>query len=266
MEKKSGATVSSFLMALNVSDSDLTAPSIAALKTVAIADESVKPIVAQAVLRRIRQMPTSKWNAVVVSTLWRHQLFIVNDSSPLLSEIENFLSDGLVGLDHATQAGILRACAQIEHPSSSIKLAMAQFLSTKPTSRPLLAVSLFLMRHQMGHHLAEIFSDEKYASRVHSSLLRIQKEIDRAFATDPESAEDERAYLTAMTKLRDFLTKALGKDGEIFKTSPLSLETSEFFCSSCGRRIKVASGRTDARMKVNCSNCGATMSGPPDTE
>jgi hypothetical protein len=71
MEKRTGATVSSFLMAVNLSDSDLTAPSIAALKTVAIADESVKPMVVQAVLRRIRQMPASKWNPVVVSILWR---------------------------------------------------------------------------------------------------------------------------------------------------------------------------------------------------
>jgi hypothetical protein len=266
MEKKTGATVSSFLVAVNLSDSDLTAPSIAALKTVAITDESVKLMVAQAVLSRIRHMPTSKWNAVVVSTLWRHQLFLVKDSSSLLSEIEKFLSDGLIGLDHATQAGILRSCAQMDQPSSLIKQAMVQFLSTKPTSRPLLAVSLFLMRHQMGHHLAEVFSDEKYAIRVHSSLLRIQKEIDRAFATEPESAEDERIYLTAMAKLRDFLTKALGEDGEIFKVSPLSLDSNDFSCSSCGRKIKVASGRTDARMRVNCSNCGAPMSGPPDTE
>lgn len=261
MENKSGSSVSSFLLALNLTDSDQTAQSIAALKTVTNADDSMKPVLVEAILSRIRQMPVSKFNPIVASYLWRQQLFGSNQDV-----VEKFLTAGLAGLDHTTQAGILRACAQIEKPSSELKRAMKQFLLTKPTGRPLLATAIFFMKHHLDEQLTSVFQDEKYAERVHSGLLRIQKEIDRAFATDPQIAEDERFYLTAMSKLRDFLTKALGAAGEIFKITPLSMGSSDFYCSSCGRRIKVASSRTDARMSVNCSHCGARMHGPPDTE
>lgn len=261
MENKSGSSVSSFLLALNLTDSDQTAQSIAALKMLAVGDDLMKPVLVEAILGRIRQMPVSKFNPIVASHLWRQQLF-----GSKQDVVEKFLADGLSGLDHTTQAGILRAYAQLEKPSPELKDAMKQFLLTKPTGRPLLATAIFFMKHHMDEQLANAFEDEKYASRVHSGLLRIQKEVDKAFATDPKSAEDERFYLTAISKLRDFLTKALGADGEIFKISPLSMGSSDFYCSSCGRKIKVASGRTDARMSVNCSHCGSRMHGPPDTE
>ena len=51
--------------------------------------------------------------------------------------------------------------------------------------------------------------------------------------------EAERVYLTAMTKLREFLTKALGEEGEIFEISPMSLDARDFSCSSYGRKIRV---------------------------
>jgi hypothetical protein len=123
-----------------------------------------------------------------------------------------------------------------------------------------------MMKHQMKDQLEKVFEDEKYAERIHGGLLRIRKEIDNEFAIDPVSAEDERFYLTAMTKLRESLTKALGADGEIFQSSKLSSTGSDFYCYSCGRKVKVTSQRTDARMSVKCSDCGSRMSGPADTE
>lgn len=261
MEFKSSSSVSSFLLALNLTDSDQTAQSIAALKTLAIGDDLMKPVLVEAILSRIRQTPASKFNPIVAAHLWRQQLFGSNQDL-----VERFLTEGLSGLDHTTQAGILRAYSQLEKPSPELKQAMKRFLLTQPIGRPLLATAIFLMKHHMDEQLANAFQDENYAKRVHSGLLRIKKEIEKAFATDPNNAEDERFYLTAISKLRDFLTKALGADGEIFKISPLSMGASDFYCSSCGRKIKVASGRTDARMSVNCSHCGSRMHGPPDTE